>query len=113
MGDGSALYSPQALWSPGHEETPVVFVILNNAEYGILKEFMLNQPQYNAQKRGFLAMDIRDPQVNFQYLARSMGVSAQKVTSKAEISGMVEAAMASEKSQLIEIPVTDTRSLRG
>ncbi len=74
---------------------------------------MLNQPQYNAQKRGFLAMDIRDPQVNFQYLARSMGVSAQKVTSKAEISGMVEAAMASEKSQLIEIPVTDTRSLRG
>jgi benzoylformate decarboxylase len=113
VGDGSALYSPQALWSAVHEETPVVFVILNNAEYGILKDFMLNQPQYNAQKHGFLAMDIRDPQVNFQFLARSMGVTAQKVTSKAEISGMVEAAMASGKSQLIEIPVTNTRSRSG
>ena len=109
VGDGSALYSPQALWSAVHEETPVVFVILNNAEYGILKEFMLNQPQYNAQKHGFLAMDIRDPRVNFQFLARSMGVPAQKVTSKAEISGMVEAALASGKSHLIEIPVTNPR----
>ena len=37
VGDGSALYSPQALWSAVHEETPVVYVILNNLEYGILK----------------------------------------------------------------------------
>jgi benzoylformate decarboxylase len=113
VGDGSALYSPQALWSAVHEETPVVFVILNNAEYGILKEFMLNQAQYNAQKHGFLAMDIRDPQVNFQFLARSMGVTAQKVTSKGDISGMIEAALASGKSHLIEIPVTNTVSNRG
>jgi benzoylformate decarboxylase len=78
VGDGSALYSPQA--------------------------------QYNAQKYGFLAMDICDPLVNFQLLAKSMGVPAQKVTSKAEISGMVEAALASGKPQLIEIPVTNERS---
>jgi len=110
VGDGSALYSPQALWSAVHEETPIVFVILNNAEYGILKEFMLNQPQYNAQKHGFLAMDICDPPVDFQSLAKSMGVAAQKVTSKGEISGMVEAALASGKPQLIEIPVTRTAS---
>ena len=108
VGDGSALYSPQALWSAVHEETPVVFVVLNNAEYGILKEFMLNQPQYNAQKHGFLAMDICDPPVDFQFLARSMGVTAQKVTSKGQISAMVEAALASGKPQLIEIPVTKT-----
>jgi benzoylformate decarboxylase len=110
VGDGSALYSPQALWSAMHEETPVVFVILNNGEYGILKEFMLNQSQYNAQKYGFLAMDICDPRVDFQLLARSMGLPAQKVVSKTEISGMIEAALASGKSHLIEIPVTKTQS---
>jgi benzoylformate decarboxylase len=110
VGDGSALYSPQALWSAVHEKTPVVFVVLNNGEYGILKEFMLNQPQYNAQKHGFLAMDICDPPVDYQFLARSMGVTAQKVTSKGEISGMIEAALASGKPQLIEVPVTKTRS---
>ena len=108
VGDGSALYSPQALWSAVHEETPVVFVILNNGEYGILKEFMLNQPQYNAQTHGFLAMDLCDPIVDFQFLARSMGVPAQKVMSKGEISGVIEAALAAGRPQLIEIPVTRT-----
>jgi benzoylformate decarboxylase len=108
VGDGSALYSPQALWSAVHEKTPIVFIILNNAEYGILKEFMLHQPQYNAQKHGFLAMDICDPPINFQELARSMGVSAHKVANKTEISGLVEAALASGESHLIEIPVTAT-----
>jgi benzoylformate decarboxylase len=109
VGDGSALYSPQALWSAVHEKTPVVFVVLNNGEYGILKEFMLNQPQYNAQKHGFLAMDIRDPRIDFQLLAASMGVPAQKIGTKTEISGAVESALASGKSQLIEIPVTNAR----
>jgi benzoylformate decarboxylase len=107
VGDGSAMYSPQALWSAVHEETPVVFVVLNNAEYGILKEFMLSQPQYNARQHGFLAMDICNPSIDFQLLARSMGVPAQRVTSKGEISGIVEAALASGKAQLIEIPVTN------
>jgi benzoylformate decarboxylase len=93
-----------------HEETPVVFVVLNNAEYGILKEFMLSQPQYNARQYGFLAMDICNPSIDFQLLARSMGVPAQRVTSKGEISGMVEAALASGKSQLIEIPVTNAQA---
>ena len=76
VGDGSALYSPQAFWSAVHEETPIVFVLLNNGEYGILKEFMFNQPQYNAQKHGFLAMDICNPTVDFQSLARHEVVEA-------------------------------------
>src|SRR6202022_4243533 len=61
VGDGSAMYSPQALWSAVHEEVPVVFVILNNLEYGILKNFMLSQPQYSAKEHGFLAMDLCHP----------------------------------------------------
>ena len=112
VGDGSALYSPQALWSAVHEETPIVFVILNNAEYGILKEFMLSQPQYNARKQGFLAMDIRDPRIDFQLLAESMGVTAQRIASKADISGAIEAALDSGKSHLIEIPVKAVHDLR-
>ncbi|MBV9488572.1 MAG: thiamine pyrophosphate-binding protein [Verrucomicrobia bacterium] len=109
VGDGTALFAPQALWSAVHEKTPVVFVILNNGEYGILKDFLLSQPQYNTRQHGFLAMDICDPPVDFQLLARSMGVAAQKVSSKRDISAIVEAALASGKSHLIEIPVTNAR----
>jgi hypothetical protein len=84
------MYSPQALWSAVHEEVPVVFVVLNNLEYGILKNFMLSQPQYNAKEHGFLAMDIFRPKVDFQSLARSMGVEPTFVNSHRGISEAVE-----------------------
>ncbi len=106
VGDGSAMYSPQALWSAVHEEVPVVFVVLNNLEYGILKNFMLSQPQYNAKEHGFLAMDICQPKVDFQSLARSMGVESTLVGSHRKISEAVEAALNTGKPHLIEIAVT-------
>src|SRR5213075_2609322 len=37
VGDGSALYSPQALWTAAHERLPVVFAVVNNRQYLILK----------------------------------------------------------------------------
>ena len=105
VGDGSAMYSPQALWSAVHEEVPVIFVVLNNLEYGILKNFMLDQPQYNAKEHGFLAMDICHPKIDFQSLARSMGLEATFVDSQRKISEAVEAALNAGKPHLIEIPV--------
>ena len=39
-GDGSAMYSIQALWTAAHHDLAVVFVILNNREYRILKHNM-------------------------------------------------------------------------
>jgi len=38
IGDGSAMYTIQALWSAAHYRIPVVFVILNNTSYRILKQ---------------------------------------------------------------------------
>jgi benzoylformate decarboxylase len=108
VGDGSAMYAPQALWSAVHEKVPVVFVVLNNLEYGILKTFMLSQSQYNAKEHGFLGMDIREPAVDFQSLARSMGVEPTFVGSHLRISEAVEAALKTGKQHLIEIPVTRT-----
>jgi benzoylformate decarboxylase len=105
VGDGSAMYSPQALWSAVHENVPVVFVVLNNLEYGILKNFMLGQSDYNARRHGFLAMDICDPQIDFQSLAKSMGVDSAFVESPHDISMAVEAALKTQKPYLVEIPV--------
>jgi benzoylformate decarboxylase len=105
VGDGSAMYSPQALWSAVHEKVPVVFVVLNNAEYGILKQFLVSQTQYNTKEHGFLAMDLCDPKVDFQSLAKSMGIEPTFVNSYRDISGAVEAGIKSGEPQVIEIPV--------
>jgi benzoylformate decarboxylase len=105
VGDGSAMYSPQALWSAVHENAPVIYVVFNNLEYGILKNFMVSQPQYNSNQHGFLAMDLCQPNVDFQSLARSMGVEAMLVNSHREISEAVETAIKAGKPHLIEIPI--------
>ncbi|MDH4248512.1 MAG: thiamine pyrophosphate-binding protein, partial [Deltaproteobacteria bacterium] len=36
IGDGSAMYSIQALWTAAHLKLPIAYVILNNGGYGIL-----------------------------------------------------------------------------
>ena len=41
LGDGSSLYSIQALWTAAEHDLPITFVILNNRGYSALKAFGL------------------------------------------------------------------------
>jgi benzoylformate decarboxylase len=107
VGDGAALYSPQALWTAARERLPVTFVVINNREYNILKKFMRSQPHYaSARANRFIAMDIVDPVIDFLALAASMGVPAQRLDRAADIAPALEAAILSGVPNLIEIPVS-------
>jgi benzoylformate decarboxylase len=104
VGDGAALYSPQALWTAAHEKLPVTFVVMNNREYNILKKFMKMQAHYaSVQRNQFLAMDITEPVIDYQALAQSMGVPARRVDRAADIAPAIEAGIASGRANLIEI----------
>lgn len=93
IGDGGAMYAPQALWSALREDAPVVFVVLDNREYGLLKEQARLQGLPKAAKGQFLAMDM-DPRLNFCALATSMGVSSTRAGSAAALGEAVQAAIA-------------------
>jgi benzoylformate decarboxylase len=100
------MYSPQSLWTAVNEKLPVTFVVINNREYNILKNFMRGQSHYTSARTGqFIAMDITDPPIDFQALATSMGMRAQRIESVADIRPAVEAAIASGQPGLIEILV--------
>ncbi len=106
VGDGAAMYSPQALWTAAREDLPVTFIVINNREYNVLKNFMRAQPNYLSKQSGqFIGMDIVDPAIDFQSLAKSMGVPACRVTTVAEIHDQVREAIASCRPNLIEIVV--------
>jgi benzoylformate decarboxylase len=107
VGDGAALYSPQALWTAAHERLPVTFVVINNREYNILKRFMRSQPHYASTRANrFIGMDILDPVIDFLALAASMGVPAHRIDRAAEIAPALEAAISSGAPNLIEIPIS-------
>lgn len=109
VGDGAAMYSPQALWSAAHEKLPITFVVINNAEYNILKKFMKSQTHYaSARANRFIAMDLVDPRLDFPALAAAMGVPARRIETAADIAPAIEAGIRSGAANLVEIVVAPT-----
>jgi benzoylformate decarboxylase len=106
VGDGSAMYSPQALWTAAAEQLPVVFCVVNNRQYLILKNSLRGRGGPTVANNRFVAMDIADPPVDFLALATSMGVAATLVEKAGDVGDAVRAALASGKPHLLELPIS-------
>ncbi|HYE06166.1 MAG TPA: thiamine pyrophosphate-dependent enzyme [Planctomycetota bacterium] len=107
VGDGAALYSPQALWTAAREALPVTFVVMNNREYNVLKNFMRSQPHYlSTQRDRFIAMDLDRPAIDFLALAQALGVPARRVERAQDVAAAIEAGIASRLPNLIEVVIS-------
>ena len=109
-GDGSSLYSIQALWTAAHHEIPVLFVILNNSTYRILK---INMDRYRSEfgvggERGYPHMDLTGPEVNYVKVAQGLGVPARRITKPEQVGPAVRRALKSGGPQLLDIVVDGT-----
>jgi benzoylformate decarboxylase len=80
VGDGSAVYTCQSLWTAAHERIATVFVIVNNSSYRILKQRLVAQRGLAAQVDRYV---LNDPAIDYVGLARSMGVAAERAASVA------------------------------
>lgn len=105
VGDGSAMYSPQALWTAAAEGLPVVFAVVNNRQYKILKGYLRGMGGASVRTGRFVGMDLDAPPVDFMALARSMDVDATAVESTADVGEAVRAAMASGRPHVLELPI--------
>lgn len=102
IGDGSAMYSIQALWSAANQKLPVTFVILNNGGYQILKN-RLKLFHGNDQPIG---MDFKDPPIDSTVLAKGFGVSAERVDTAKDFDAALAKALAkTDGPSLIEVMV--------
>jgi benzoylformate decarboxylase len=102
IGDGSAMYSIQSLWTAAHLKLNITYVIINNRSYRIIKERLLAM-------RGtddFVAMDMDNPAIDFAGLAKSMGMPSQVVTDPTQLADVLKGAMASGGPNLVEVIVS-------
>lgn len=106
VGDGSAMYSPQALWTAARYELPVVFAVVNNRQYRILKDYLRGMGGDSAKSDNFVGMDIAKPSIDFLALAQSMGVGATLVEKADDVGDAVRAAWSSGRPQVLELPIT-------
>ncbi len=101
IGDGSAMYSVQALWSAAHYKLPVIFVICNNGGYQILKNRL---KAYHGNDKP-IGMDFRDPPIDLCGLARSFGLEALRIESADQFAETWRKALACEGPVLVEAVV--------
>ncbi|MEM7219674.1 MAG: thiamine pyrophosphate-binding protein [Pseudomonadota bacterium] len=107
-GDGSAMYSIQALWTAAHHDLPIVFVILSNREYRVLKH---NMDIYRARfqthsNKPYPNMDLTNPTLGFVDIAAGYGIEGVQVTEASELGDAVRRAFASGKPALIDVVVS-------
>jgi benzoylformate decarboxylase len=106
VGDGSAMYSPQALWTAANQRTPVVFAVVVNREYRILKRALDTRKDEAAQRGNYVGMQLDGPEVDYVALARSMGVPGLRIDATGDIADAVAHALSEDGPSLLEIPIS-------
>jgi len=105
IGDGSAMYGIQGLWTATRYRIPVTFVITNNGQYRILKD-CAQELQLPAARAGcFLGLDLAGPAIDFVALAQSLGVAACRVGDPDSLSDVVRESLAGDAPRLVEVAV--------
>lgn len=106
-GDGSAMYTIQALWTMARENLDITVIIYNNQKYHILAlEFARTGAR--GGKPGPKAanmLDIGSPDLDFVAMAQGMGVKATRATTAEEFNEQFAAAMSTHGPHLIDAMV--------
>src|SRR5437879_1138037 len=100
-GDGSAMYSIQALWTAAHHKLPLTVVISNNGGYRIIKQRLL---AFHGDDN-YVGMDFADPAVDFAGMAKSLGLEAMRITEPKDVAPALKSAFNRPGTKLIEVMV--------
>ncbi|MDR5759182.1 acetolactate synthase large subunit [Caballeronia sp. LZ035] len=79
VGDGSAMYTIQSLWTQARESLNVTTIIFANNSYAILKAEYANMGAGAPGERALSMIDIDKPRIDWLAMAKSMGVPAVAV----------------------------------
>jgi benzoylformate decarboxylase len=98
VGDGSAMYSIQALWTAAQRKLPLTVVVINNSGYGAMRSF-----SQVMQVRNVPGLEL--PGIDFVKLAEGMGCDAVRVTRSSELATALKRGLAHNGTSLIEVMV--------
>lgn len=84
IGDGSALYAPEAMWTAGHHGTKMLLVILSNRRYATL-----NEAAGRLAGGALESFTIEPPVIDFSGLAKLYGWRYAQATTERELDGFL------------------------
>jgi acetolactate synthase-1/2/3 large subunit len=93
VGDGSAMYTIQSLWTQARENLNITTIIFANNSYAILRTEYANMGAGVPGPRALSMIDIDRPRIDWLAMAKSMGVGAAAVnTAESFHKAMVDSA---------------------
>jgi benzoylformate decarboxylase len=98
IGDGSAMYSIQALWTAAQRQLPLTVVVINNSGYGAMRSF-----SQVMQVRNVPGLDL--PGIDFVRIAEGMGCDAVRVTKSSELAAALKRGLTHKGTSLVEVAV--------
>lgn len=102
-GDGSAMYTVQALWTMAREQLDITVLIFANRSYKILRGELTNVGVGNPGPRAIDMLSLDRPALDWVQMARSMGVTAQSVDSCEALEAAMDDGLTGGVPNLIEI----------
>ncbi|MBS0592448.1 MAG: acetolactate synthase large subunit [Proteobacteria bacterium] len=108
VGDGTAMYTIQALWTMAREQLHVVSIIFNNASYSVLNVELERVGAGAATPKAQAQFELKAPVLNFSQLAQGMGVHAVRAGTAEGFCQALEYALAHPGPHLIEAMVPES-----
>jgi benzoylformate decarboxylase len=98
IGDGSAMYSIQALWTAAQRKLPITVVVINNAGYGAMRSF-----SQVMQVRNVPGLEL--PGIDFVRIAEGLGCHAVRIDRAADLTAALARAFSHPGASLVEVMV--------
>jgi acetolactate synthase-1/2/3 large subunit len=103
VGDGSAMYTIQSLWTQAREGLPVTTIIFANNSYAILKAEYANMGAGTPGPQALAMIDIDRPTIDWVAMAKSMGVPGVSVDNAGDFHREMVRSTKAEGPVLIEV----------
>ncbi|MFT3665488.1 acetolactate synthase large subunit [Piscinibacter sp.] len=104
-GDGSAMYTLQALWTMARERLDVIAVVFNNRSYAILNVELQRVGAQGSGEKARAQLDLDRPGLDFVQMSQGLGVPAVRATSAEDFVAALEHALRTRGPHLIEAVV--------
>jgi acetolactate synthase-1/2/3 large subunit len=101
--DGSALYTAQALWTMARESAHVIVLIAVNHAYGVLRTELRRQASTESGPQAARLTSLADPPIDWESLARGLGIMAITATTVGELHRAVTGALHAHGPHLVQM----------
>ncbi len=103
VGDGSAMYTLQSLWTQAREGLDVTTIVFSNRSYQILKGEFAGVDAGEPGRKALAMLNLDNPALDWVSLAKGMGVSGRSVTTADEFNKALADGMKEKGPRLIEV----------